>query len=116
VDTHIVLAEAVPRYGPQKGVAAAQVEPLCAAMERWAQVLDEKNFARIKPGMHRDEVVATIGESKAVFGLARERGYVWNYRYVTPHCFWFQIEFANDDTVRSKGYGQPPECRIPKLR
>ena len=83
---------------------------------RWAQVLDEKNFARIKPGMRQDEVVAMIGESKDRFGLARDRGYVWNYRYVTPHCVWFQIEFANDDTVRSKGYGQPPECRIPKLR
>jgi hypothetical protein len=79
---------------------------------RWTQVLVEKNFARIRPGMHRDEVVATIGESKAVFGLARDRGYVWNYRYVTPHCFWFQIEFASDDTVRSTGYGKPPECRV----
>jgi len=85
-------------------------------VKRWEQVLDEKNFARIKPGMHRDEVVTTIGESKAMFSLARDRGYVWNYRYVTPHCFWFQIEFASDDTVRSTGYGQPPECRIPKLR
>ena len=85
-------------------------------VERWTQVLDEKNFAQIKPGMRRDEVVAIIGESKAVFGLARDRGYVWNYRYITPHCFWFQIEFASDDTVRSTGYGQPPECRIPKLR
>jgi hypothetical protein len=81
-------------------------------VERWTQVLDEKNFARIKPGMHRDEVVAIIGESKAVFGLARDRGYVWNYRYITPHCFWFQIEFTSDDTVRSTGYGQPPECRV----
>ena len=85
-------------------------------VERWTQVLDEKNFTQIKPGMRRDEVVAIIGESKAVFGLARDRGYVWNYRYITPHCFWFQIEFASDDTVRSTGYGQPPECRIPKLR
>lgn len=83
---------------------------------RWTQVLDEKNFERIKPGMRRDEVVAIIGESKATFGLARDRGYVWNYRYITPHCFWFQIEFASDDTVRSTGYGKPPECRIPNLK
>ncbi len=78
----------------------------------WTQVLDEKNFARIKPGLHRDEVVAIIGPSRDTFGLARNRGYVWNYRYITPHCFWFQIEFAGDDTVRSTGYGQPPECRV----
>ena len=85
-------------------------------VKRWEQVLDEQNFSRIKPGMSRGEVVATIGESKAVFGLARDRGYVWNYRYVTPHCFWFQIEFSSDNTVRSTGYGQPPECRIPNLK
>jgi glycerate kinase len=53
VDTHIVLAEAVPRYGPQKGVAAAQVEPLSAAMERWAQVLGQAfpgPVDRVTPG------------------------------------------------------------------
>ena len=81
-------------------------------VERWTQVLDEKNFEQIKPNMHRDEVVALIGISKATYGLARNRGYVWNYRYVTPLCFWFQIEFTSDDTVRSTGYSQPPECRI----
>lgn len=81
-------------------------------MEHWAQVLHEKNFARITPGMVRDEVVSIIGESKDTFGLARNRGYVWNYRYENPHCFWFQIEFTSDDIVRSTGYSKPPECRI----
>jgi glycerate kinase len=38
-DTRIVLADAVPRYGPQKGVAPSQVGPLGDAMERWADVL-----------------------------------------------------------------------------
>lgn len=81
-------------------------------LARWTQVLDEKNFALIKPGMRRDEVVAIIGESRDSFGLARERGYVWNYRYVNPHCFWFQIEFTAENLVRSTGYGTPPECRV----
>ena len=81
-------------------------------VERWTQVLDEKNFDQIKSGMSRDEVIKKIGESKDTFGLARNRGYVWNYRYVNPHCFWFQIEFTIDNTVRSTGYGKPPECRV----
>lgn len=85
-------------------------------MESWAQVLDEKNFDRIKMGMSRDEVIATIGESKDTFGLGRDRGYVWNYRYVNSFCFWFQIEFAGDDTVRSTGYSMPPECRFSGIR
>lgn len=38
-DTVVGLADAVPRYGPQKGVAEAQVEPLSAAIARWATVL-----------------------------------------------------------------------------
>jgi hypothetical protein len=84
-------------------------------MQRWTQVLDEKNFERIVPGMTRDQVIEIIGESKDRFGLARGRGYVWNYRYVNPFCFWFQIEFAADDTVRSAGYGKPPECRVRAL-
>jgi len=81
-------------------------------VQRWSQVLDEKNFERIVPCMTRNQVIEIIGESKDRFGLARGRGYVWNYRYVNPFCFWFQIEFAADDTVRSAGYSKSPECRV----
>jgi hypothetical protein len=83
-------------------------------MERWAQVLNEKNFGQISPRLNRSDVVATIGESKETFGLARNRGYVWSYRYVNPHCFWFQVEFSAEDIVRSTGYSKSPECRIPR--
>lgn len=38
-DTEVVLAEAVPRYGPQKGVTPAQVGPLGEAMGAWSRVL-----------------------------------------------------------------------------
>ena len=84
-------------------------------VQRWTQVLDEKNFERIVPGMTRNQVIEIIGESKDRFGLARGRGYVWNYRYLNPFCFWFQIEFAADDTVRSAGYSKAPECRVRQL-
>lgn len=79
---------------------------------RWAQVLDEKNFALIKPYMHRDEVVTIIGEAKDTYGLARDRGYVWNYRYVNSQCLWFNIEFSKDNLVRSTGFSKVPECRF----
>ena len=84
-------------------------------VQRWTQVLDEKNFERIVPGMTRNQVIEIIGESKDRFGLARGRGYVWNYRYLNPFCFWFQIEFAADDTVLSAGYSKAPECRVRQL-
>jgi hypothetical protein len=81
-------------------------------VERWAQVLDEKNFEKITPGMHQDEVIAVIGETKDKFGLARNRGFVWNYRYINSNCIWFQIEFTSTGSVRSSGYSKPPECRV----
>lgn len=84
--------------------------------ERFAQVLDEKNFARIKPDMSQGEVEEIIGVSRDTFLLGRDRGYVWNYRYITPLCQWFQIEFTLEGKVRSTGYGQPPECRMKTVR
>jgi hypothetical protein len=65
----------------------------------------------IKPDMHRDDVISILGPAKDTYGLARERGYVWNYRYVNAHCFWFNIEFTKDNLVRSTGYSKPKECR-----
>ncbi len=84
--------------------------------ERVAQVLDEKNFARIKPEMSQAEVVDIIGVSRDTFLLGRDRGYVWNYRYNTPLCQWFQVEFTLEGKVRSTGYGLPPECRMKTVR
>ncbi len=81
--------------------------------ERFEQVLKEENFARIKPGMDVSEVREVIGVSRDTFLLGRERGFVWNYRYITPLCQWFQIEFTKEARVRSSGYGLPPECRRP---
>jgi len=77
----------------------------------WTQVLTEERFKLIQPGMPEDEVMNLIGAGKERFGLARNRGYVWSFRYQTPLCQWFQIEFTAEKTVRSVGYGLPPECR-----
>ncbi len=75
------------------------------------QLLREENFAKIKPGMSTDDVIDLVGVSRERFGLARNRGYVWNYRFITPFCQWFQVEFTKENEVRSTGYGIPPECR-----
>jgi len=71
---------------------------------RWEQVLTEENFARITPGMHKDAVLALIGTTAIVNGLARNRGTVWSYRYPTFECRSFMIEFTSEDTVRSTEY------------
>lgn len=77
----------------------------------YKQLLTEENFKQITPGMDVSEVVERIGMSRDTFKIARNRGYVWNFRYITPLCQWFQIEFTAENKVRSTGYGMPPECR-----
>jgi hypothetical protein len=77
---------------------------------RSEQVLNEQNFLKINPGMSQDEVRRTLGRPGEVEGLARSRGTVWSYRYDNPFCRWFQVEISQERTVRSAGYGEPPEC------
>jgi hypothetical protein len=75
------------------------------------QLLTEGNFRTIKDGMDISEVIERIGVATDTFLIARNRGYVWNYRYENTQCKWFQIEFTAESKVRSAGYGIPPECR-----
>lgn len=70
----------------------------------WEQVLTEERFNTIRPGMSREQVIDILGITKITNGLARDRGYVWHYRYATPHCQSFVIEFTAEDVVRSAGY------------
>lgn len=71
---------------------------------RWEQVLTEERFDTVRPGMTKDEVLDLIGVPSVTNGLARNRGYVWHYRYETPFCKSFVIEFTPEDVVRSPGY------------
>ena len=80
---------------------------------RSEQVLTEKNFNQIVPGMELDEVRRRLGRPGDVQVLGRSRGGVWNYRYESAFCQWFQVEFSQQQKVRSAGYGQPPECDRP---
>lgn len=77
---------------------------------RWEQVLNEENFKRIHPNATEAEVESLIGPSFIKTRLGRNRGEVWAYRFETPFCIWFEIEFSAEGLVRSAGYGFPPEC------
>lgn len=80
---------------------------------RSEQVLTERNFNRVNPGMTQDAVRELLGRPGETRKLGRSRGVVWAYRYENPFCQWFQVEIATDGTVRSAGYGEPPECDRP---
>lgn len=71
---------------------------------KWEQVLTEDRFNSIVPGMTKDQVIRILGITKITNGLARNRGYVWHYKYDTPFCKSFVIEFTSEDTIRSAGY------------
>ena len=81
---------------------------------RSEQVLTENNFNQITPGMTQTEVRQRLGEPGEVRSLARSRGVDWAYRFENSFCQWFQVEIAIDETVRSAGYGEPPECNRPE--
>jgi len=70
----------------------------------WEQVLTEVRFNQVTPGMTKDQVIDLIGVSRITHGLARDRGYVWHYRYFNQQCKSFVIEFAKEDIVRNADY------------
>lgn len=77
---------------------------------RFEQVLTEARFNQINPGMTQDAVLLALGRPGEVWRLGRNRGTVLNYRYENNFCLWFQIEMTQEQSVRSAGYGEPPEC------
>ena len=83
---------------------------------RFEQALTEERFSRIVPEMSTEDVIQLIGVSRSTFGLARNRGFVWSYRYENPFCQWFQVEFTIEAKVRSAGYSKAPECRVGRFR
>ena len=80
----------------------------------WRQVLTGENFALIQVDMTKDKVIELIGKTDIIKQLARNRGYVWSYRFETVECNFFAIEFTSEDKVRSAGYIQRggQYCRI----
>ena len=77
----------------------------------WQQVLDEKAFNALPVGTPADEVLRTIGTPSERFAIPRQRLDIWNYRYETPFCIWFQVSVDQQDRrVRETGYGPDPHC------
>jgi hypothetical protein len=86
-------------------------------MQRWEQVLNEANFAKIKPGMDKAEVLTAIGRPSDVSGYGlHEKRQAWSYRYDTPFCIWFQIGMTMQGQVVDTAYGPDPLCEKPTRR
>ncbi len=80
------------------------------ALVATTQVLVEANFNTIKAGMTRDELLRTLGRPSRVGFVGWQNQTVWNYRYSSPFCQWFQVGLSQAGIVEDTGYGPDPLC------
>lgn len=74
------------------------------------QVLTENNFAKIRPGQTRDQVLFAIGHPADMQQVRYQHQTVWSYRYDAIFCIWFQVGMSPDGRVLETGYGPDPLC------
>lgn len=77
-DTDAVLADAVTRFGAQKGVTASQVGPLADALEAWADLLGATFPGPVGPATPRTGAAGGLGHGLAVaLGAELVSGSAW---------------------------------------
>lgn len=81
---------------------------------RWENVLDERHFAAIQPGMSREDVLRLIGPPAFTSNYRLpEPGVTWNYGFETPlRCVVFQVPFsvATGKVIEQGAYPSDPRC------
>jgi hypothetical protein len=82
-------------------------------MVEWEQVMDLWYLTRITPGLSKEDVLMRVGHPGSTMPIKRQQLVVWNYRYPTNDCLWFQISIGDDDKVISGGQGIDPQCDAP---
>ena len=77
---------------------------------RVEQVLNEATFLRVNPGMTQSELLLLLGRPGEVFSVRLKDAQVWNWRYPTNDCLWFQTTVTRDGRVLDAGRGIDPRC------
>jgi hypothetical protein len=80
------------------------------ALQSWTQVLYEENFATIKDGMSRNQVLLALGHPAHEYAVWSRSQTIWAYRFESPQCLWFQVGFDPQGQVTSTTYGRDPRC------
>lgn len=84
---------------------------------RAEQVLGERHFATLAPGMSADEVLRRIGRAGEVQRVGWQGHVVWSWRYPTNDCLWFRMTFdAAGRALDGGGYMVDPVCDAPSQR
>ena len=74
------------------------------------QVLTEANFAKVRHGMSRDEVLLMLGRPAEKAGEFMNRQ-TWSWRYPTYECQWARITFEPSGRARGGASLLPdPRC------
>ncbi len=81
------------------------------------QVLTEANFYALPAGIAREELRARVGPPVSTFSIGRQGIQVWNYRYQTNDCLWFQVSIRDaDGRVAETTRGIDPACDVNDAR
>lgn len=74
------------------------------------QVLTRANFAKVRHGMSRDEVLHLLGQPADKAGEYMNRQ-TWSWRFETYECEWVRITFTAEGRVRGgASYLPDPRC------
>ncbi len=74
------------------------------------QVLTEANFAKVRTGMTRDELLLALGRPADKAGEYMNRQ-TWSWRYPTYDCLWARVTLNADGRVWGGGASYLPDPR-----
>ena len=113
------LAEGHSRLEFARGPAAQETFMVdfdaTGRMIGWKQVLSLQHFAEIEPGTSAQELLMRIGHPGSTTTIARQQLVLWNYRYPTNDCLWYQFSVGFDGRVISGSTGIDPRCDPPNF-
>lgn len=74
-------------------------------------LLSEENFARVRPGMSRDDVRRLLGAPTEQVKFDRKQEIVWSWRHMADQnrSMFFNVHFDYDGRVRSTSRSPDPE-------
>lgn len=79
----------------------------------WDQVLTPQHFLNLDPSMTSEEVLMRIGHPGSTKTFPRQKLTVWNYRYPTLDCLWYQVSIGDDGKFIGAANTTDPECDTP---
>jgi len=79
----------------------------------WDQVMTPQHFLSLEYGMSSEEVLMRIGHPGSTRAYPRQQLTVWNYRYPTFDCLWYQVSIGDDGKFLGAANTTDPQCDTP---